>query len=362
MSIKSYTLCKHLPERWRGPVSGTLGLLAMVSTPALAEGTPAGTDITNQVTVGYSVGSVQQTAATASATVKVDRKVNLTVTRSDTASVIVAPLQQRAVTTFRLDNLSNDTLDFALSATQLGNGATSAFGPGNDNFDATIVGVFLDNGNGTYDDGTDVQITYLDEVAADANRVLFVVANIPDGRVTGDIATVRFTATAAAGGVANSQGSVLTQTTGANTAGVDTVFADGAGSGDSANDGQFGVINDYRVSAAALTVSKTSTVVSDPVNLTTNPKIIPGAIVQFCVAVSNAAGGATASGLTVSAQIASDMIYVANSIRLNGTVVSGVCQNDGSSGGTFNAGVVSGTLNNLAAGSTLTLVYQAEVK
>jgi hypothetical protein len=362
MSIKSANICQTLPHRWRVPAFGTLGLLAMASTPAFAAGTPAGTDITNQVTVGYSVGSVQQTAATASATVKVDRKVNLTVTRTDTASVIVAPLQQRAVTTFRLDNLSNDTLDFSLSATQLGNGATSAFGPGTDNFDASIVGVYLDNGNGTYDDGTDVQVTYLDEVAADANRVLFVVANIPDSRATGDIATVRLTATAAVGGAANTQGAVLTQTTGANTAGVDTVFADGAGSGDTANDGQFGVINDYRVSTAALTVNKTSTVVSDPVNTTTNPKIIPGAIVQFCVAVSNAAGGSTASGLTVSAQVSSDMTYVANSIRLNGTVVSGVCQNDGTAGGTFNAGVVSGTLSDLSAGSTLTLVYQAEVK
>lgn len=343
--------------------AGTALAALAISTPAYAEGTAAGTVITNNVTVDYRVGSVQQTPATASAQVTVDRKVNLTVTREDTSAVIVSPLQQRVATTFRLVNLSNDTLDFVLAATQLATGSATAFGPGTDVFDVADVGVFQDtNSNNIYDEGVDTPVTFVDELAADGELILFVVANVPDiVLATGDIATVRLTATAAGGGAAG-QGTVLTETTGANTDQVDTVFADGSGSGDADNDGMFGAISDYRVSRATLTVTKSSTVISDPVNSTTNPKIIPGAIVSFCVAISNAAGGATASGLTVNAQIDSDMDFVPDSIRLNGSVSSGSCNDDGTAGGSFNAGVVSGTLGDLGPGNALTLVYRAEVK
>lgn len=344
-----------------GIAFGTAAMMMLSASTALAAGTTAGTVITNNVSVDYQVGGVQQTAATSSASVTVDRKVNLTVTETNSAAVIVAPRQQRVATTFWVDNLSNDVLDFGLAATQLSS-ATAAHG-GTDNFDVTGVTIHRDsNSNGTYDDGTDAQITYIDELAADGRFVVFVVGNVPDGRATNDIATVLLTATAASGGTANSQGSNLVQTTGANTSGVDTVFADGAGSGEAANNGQHAAIDDFKVLTAALTAVKSSTVISDPVNGTTNPKNIPGAIVEFCVAITNAAGGTTASGLTVSAQVAAGLTYVPNSIRLNGTVSSGVCQADGTAGGSFSGSTVSGTLTDLAAGNTRTLVYRAEVQ
>jgi hypothetical protein len=46
------------------------------------------------------------------------------------------------------------------------------------------------NTNGSYDAGTDVEITYLDQVAADASKTVFVVADVPLGRSTGDVAGV----------------------------------------------------------------------------------------------------------------------------------------------------------------------------
>ena len=69
-------------------------------------------------------------------------------------------------------------------------------------------------------------ITYLDQVAADASNRVFVVADVPLGRSTGDVAGVRLTATASEATAAGSLGATITQTAGANTAGVDTVFAD----------------------------------------------------------------------------------------------------------------------------------------
>ena len=80
---------------------------------------------------------------------------------------------------------------------------------------------------------------------------------------------------------------MLTATAGANTAGVDTVFADGAGTADAANDGKISAKGDYTVAAAVLSVNKYATLISDPINGTTNPKMIPGAVVEYCIALAN---------------------------------------------------------------------------
>lgn len=50
-------------------------------------------------------------------------------------------------------------------------------------------------------------------------------------------------------------------------------------------------ITNTRRSIAVLIVEKTSTVISDPVNGTTNPKLIPGAIVEYAITVRNAGTG-----------------------------------------------------------------------
>jgi uncharacterized repeat protein (TIGR01451 family) len=76
------------------------------------------------------------------------------------------------------------------------------------------------------------------------------------------------------------------------------VFADaatagsaGTGPADAARDGRHSDDHQYTVQSAALTVEKDSLVVSDPFNNATNPKAIPGAIVEYTVRVANA--GAT---------------------------------------------------------------------
>ena len=106
------------------------------------------------------------------------------------------------------------------------------------------------------------------------------------------------TATALAGGGAAAQGAALTETSGANTAGVDIVFADDTGTDDADRDAAHSARDAYRVLAAALTVSKTVTLVCDPFNSTTDPKNIPGAIVRWTITVSNAVGAAASATLT----------------------------------------------------------------
>ncbi len=342
--------------------SSALALAALGAAPAFATGTTAGSSIVNSVTVNYQVGGVSQTAISASNTFVVDRKISLTVAEVGNATTTVAPGQTNAVTTFLVANTSNATLDLGLTLAQPSGGA-AAHG-GTDNFDVTGTTLYVDtNGNGTYDAGTDLAVTYLDELAADTSKTVFVVANIPAGRVNGDVAGVTLTATAYNAGTAGSQGTIVTNDSGtANTAGVDTVFADGAGATDAAADGKFSARDDYTVSAATLSVTKVSKIISDPINGTSNPKMIPGAVVEYCIQVANASGGATATSVTISDPLPAQTTYDSTyGIFLNGTVTAGVCNADGTAGGTQAAGTVSGSLSSVASAQTRTLYFRVAI-
>ncbi len=343
---------------------GTASVLALAvlgATPALADGTAAGSSITNNVTVQYQIGGIDQTATGASDSFVVDRKVNLTVAEVGTTTTQVTPGQSAAVTTFEVTNTSNATLDFALVASQQNGGAGAH--ANTDNFDATNVKTYLDDGDGIYEAGIDLEITYLDELAADGSATVFVVADIPLGLDSGDVAAVTLTATGRESGTAGSQGLALSETTGANTASMDTVFADGAGATDAAGDADFSAKDDYTILAAALTVTKLSKVISDPVNGTSpNAKAIPGATIEYCIIVSNASGSATASSVAISDPLPGEVTYNSGyGIFVDGTVTSGACNEDGNAGGSYAAGTVSGTLSDVAADETKTLRFRAVI-
>ncbi|HEY8602868.1 hypothetical protein [Tsuneonella suprasediminis] len=346
----------------KGLSAASILALAAAASPAFAAGTQSGTTITNIVTVNYKVGGITQTAEEASDTLTVDRKVNLTVAENGNTTTQVSPGQTSAVTAFTVTNTSNDTLDLGLEVSQL-SGGSAAHG-GMDTFDVTNLKMYLDvNGDGLLDDGDTLITTgYLDEVAPDTNIKVLVVGDIPVTPETGDVAGVRLTATALAGGSAGSQGAVLTETTGANTSGVDTVFVDTNANGNIARDGKDFATDDYTVLAAALTAVKSSRVISDPQNGTSDPKAIPGAVIQYCIAITNAVGSATAMNVAVTDPVPTGLTFVPGSIHVNGTVnSSGVCQGDGSAGGDYTGTTVTGPLTDLAAGQTRTVVFQATV-
>lgn len=344
--------------------AATVAVLAMAPGLAHAAGTLAGSTITNTATLSFQVGGISQTAQSASNSVTVDRKVNMTLVNVG-ATTTVSPGQTAAATTWTLTNTSNDTLDFGLAAVNQTTGATAQHG-GTDAYDVTNIKYYVDtNANGVYDAGTDTQVTWIDELAPDTSKTIFVISDTPLTATNAQVSGLVLTATAQAGGAAATQGAVLTATAGANTAGVDTVFADGAGTSDSANDGKISAKGDYTVSAAVLTVNKYATLISDPINGTTNPKMIPGAVVEYCIALANGAGGATATSVTVSDPVPATETYSASTIFLNATVSGSTC-----SGGT--AGVdatnynsttktVSGTLSNLAAGASAGLRFRVTI-
>lgn len=344
----------------------SLAAVAMAAaTPAYAAGTTAGTSITNTATVDYQVGGVAQTQQQATNTFTVDRKINLTVAETGNATTTVVPGQTNAVTTFSLTNTSNEVLDFALVASQLATGGTPAHG-GTDAFDVTNVRIYRDATTGTVGswDAADTLVTYIDELAADASVTLFIVADVPGGAgspTNGQISGVTLRATAREGGLAGTQGAAITETTGANTAAKDTVFADTAGvAGDAARDGSHSDNDDYTVQTATLAVTKTSRVISDPFNITTNPKLIPGAVVEYCIQVANT-GGAAATSVVINDPVPGQLTFSTGTILLNGTVTAGTCNADGAAGGSYVAPNVSGTIATIAAGATRTLVFRATV-
>ena len=339
--------------RFVGTVS-SIALVAMTASPAFATGTSAGSSITNNVNVDYSVGGVAQATETASDTFTVDRKVDVVVAEVGGSATTVAPGETEAAITFQVTNLSNDTVDFDLAVVQ----STT------DDGDITNVKYYIDDGDGVFDAG-DTLVTYLDEVAADATVVVHVVGDIPGTLVTGETIDVALVADAHAGGGASSLGTELT--TGyvdPINGDIDTVLADGNNGFEADNAGDHSDTDSFVVSAAALTVAKNSTILWDPVNLTSSPKAIPGAVIKYCITVANSAGSATATNVAVNDVLPADVSYPAPAPYNTGVFVDGdgSCAS-GSATGTYNGTdhEVNGTLSDISAGLTRSLYFNVVI-
>lgn len=83
---------------------------------------------------------------------------------------------------------------------------------------------------------------------------------------------------------------------------------------------------------ASLTLAKTSSVVSDPVNGTTDPKAIPGARMRYCILVTNNGSG-TATGINITDALPAGTAFVPGSLR-SGTACAGAAtaEDDDASG------------------------------
>jgi uncharacterized repeat protein (TIGR01451 family) len=259
---------------------------------AQALGTKAGTSISNTAAVDFKVGNVAQPqVVSAPVAFIVDRKVDFKVSTVDTVGVQGAPGQTGVVTTFKVKNDSNAAEGFLLTPSNLASG--SVFGNA-DNQDVAPnpPAVFVDSTTsgtpGTYDVGIDTATSIL-TLAADATATVFIVANVPAAATNGQFANVRLTAQATIDGTATPE----TNTTGGDTAGQDVVLADTGGDNSEFSDDQ------YAIKSAILAVSKTSKVISDPLNgVSANAKAIPGAVIEYAVTIVNS-GGAGATNVSV---------------------------------------------------------------
>lgn len=180
-----------------------IGASAGLSGQAFAEGTIAGTDITNTVTLGYTVNSVAQTDLTQTATFKVDTKVDFTLTMDELETVKVTPNGSGYIANYTLTSTSNDELGFALSSADLASG-TQSFDLATavdveDNFDLNPnISVFVESGTTTGYQAAEDTATTVTALAADGTAEIYVVVDtaVPDTQEDGDIAAIALTATA----------------------------------------------------------------------------------------------------------------------------------------------------------------------
>lgn len=341
---------------------------ALIALPAFAQAqtaTPAGTQITNEVSVGYFVNNVSQNPVTAQDKFAVDRKVDFTLVEVGGSATSSTPAQTNAATRFQLTNASNAPLDFQLSVTQLPDG-TSLFGT-TDNFDVAPITYYRDvNNNGLWDSG-DTQIVngQLDEVAAGASVMILAVGDIASGRVNGDASAIRLTATSHAGGASGTFGAVVTESTAndTNRLVVDTLFASAVRVPQGANPaiGQSSANDAFRVASATLNVTKRSFVLSDPIRGTNNPLMIPGAVVQYCIVVANN-GSVSADSVTITDPVPTTNLTLNAGTAFSGGTSTTTSCTAGSTPQTISGSNVTATLGTIAPNASNVVTFTATVK
>lgn len=135
-------------------------------------------------------------------------------------------------------------------------------------------------------------------------------------------------------------------------------------------DGQAIAINDFTFCnpQTTLSVTKLSNVVSDGVS-GSNPKSVPGAVVRYCVLVSNS-GSATSSNVVATDSIPANLTFVPGSM-LSGTscAAATTAEDDNNSGGDesdpfgmdFAGNVVTGRAASLGPAASFAMVFNATV-
>jgi uncharacterized repeat protein (TIGR01451 family) len=271
-----------------------LSAALMFGQQALAAGTEAGTDITNEVTVGYQVGGVDQTPLVDSVTFKVDRRVDFTLTPISTPDLEpVTPGENDAWVDFTLTNTSNSDLDFLLAAanTDLGDPVD---GSGNDNAQMSGIEWAVVTATDLVPLQGGAQI--VDELAADASVRIRVWADADAGMTIDEIAGIDLTATARLAGAAG-LGGVLAYGVADDPANVENVDPNGAAGVRVAVDG-------FIVQDAQITVSKSNTIVG-------GGPAIPGATIEYTITIENS-GTAPATNVAITDTLMSELTLVPN--------------------------------------------------
>lgn len=355
-------------------------IVVLVSQHALAAGTTAGTTISNQAQVDYSVGGNAQTfilsdptgnsvpgaASGAQATeFLVDNRVDFSLVESGTIGhTTVTPGQNGAIIQFTLANTGNSAQDFRLVATNLAGGVLAGV---TDTVDMNNIQVYVDNNGDGLQTGVDQD--FVEELAADDTVDIYIVAGADLLFVNGDGANINLQAIVADAGAAGLGGDTANDAGNADSAlTVQVVFAEGGALGDGILDAQDG----YVVSSAALEITKTATLISDPFNGTgADRKAIPGAVIEYVITVANS-GAVSADTIVVTDTLSPDVTVNDNEFggsdefEINNDGAISTCSQEDADND--NCEVVAGALAiggdtpvSVAAGTTLTITFRVTI-
>lgn len=288
-------------------------LFLLVPQSGWAIGTPAGTVISNTVTVSYSLGGAARAPITsAPATLRVDEIIQPTLIWQDAAPVAVNTPDTNGVLTFLLVNSGNGQEAFDFTRT---NGPAPLPAGNYTPSDGSIGSIYLENGlqagfqaSGQNADSVYIPGTNDPNLAPDAGQTIYVVSDTPSvaSNAQGDVLLAAASLTAGAAGAAPGTGLArLGQGGGFAVVGSSRAQASATGS--------------YIASGLGLTVNKSVSGVLDPSGTAV---LMPGAIMTYRIAVS-LSGAGTATGVVITDPLPASITYVPGSI-----VVDGAAQTD----------------------------------
>ncbi len=119
----------------------------------------------------------------------------------------------------------------------------------------------------------------------------------------------------------------------------------------------------------SLSVTKISSVLSDPVNGTTNPKAIPGAVVEYCILVSNT-GAATLTSVSATDNLPAAFTYTAGTMTSGGNCASATTAEDDNNtgadesdpyGASISGTVLTATASSIPASTAFALKFRGTV-
>ena len=306
------------------------------ASPALAAGTPAGTNISNVATATYELPNGGETSVDSNiVTLKVDELLDVSVAWGDPADVATSAGSTGQLLKFTITNGGNGAESFTL--------ATVANG-GGDDFDPSVTSIVIDsNGNGAYDAGVDtVYASGSNDPQLDPDQSItaFVLSTIPGGAGDGHRGRVDLTAVAKTG-----SGAPGTSFAGLGQGGGDAVV--GATGADAEDDGY------YRVAKASVAFVKSATV-GDAFG---GDSGVPGSTITYTRAATVSGSGSLAN-LRVSDAVPAGTSYKAGSLTLEGNPLTDAADADA---GSFTGTGIAVGLGTVAAGTTKTITFQVKI-
>lgn len=289
--------------------------LALVPATALAIGTNAGANILNTATVNFDVNGTSQTPVVSNTvTTLVDELLDVVVVDDTGGPVAVSSPDGGVLLQFTITNNGNGTETFRVIADE-----TVSEGGG----DPVLERLYLEsNGTPGLQIGSDTEyvagITADPVLAEDESIVVYVSSDIPGSLTQGDNGDVSLRAISR---TLLDQTGIDDPTDGAWPVPGDSFAALGDGGGDAvvglSHDTGNLLLQDigrYQISAAVVSIAKTSVNVVDPIGGAT---LVPGSIITYRLEVT-VAGTGNAENLVVGDVLPAELDYQLNSIEVDG--------------------------------------------
>jgi uncharacterized repeat protein (TIGR01451 family) len=273
----------------------TFALIAASSAmtlPAFAAGyditatdTLFGTDISNTASLSYTSGSTTIEEDSNEVVFTVDRKVIFSVTDNVSNSIpATVNAGDTATTIYTLQNDSNAPISFELSVPDEGTTYSYTIGSVTTTISSTTAtdsaDLIIDLLKGDFTTPTNIEIT----VAVDVPDTASSGATIPTSLV---LVAVEPATNPLIGSLGVTAGDPIIAT--ADTVAWDEDVIQTISIGDLLNGASVELTSeqDYIVSASDISLVKSVAILSDPINGTTNPKAIPGAVVEYKLTITN---------------------------------------------------------------------------